>query len=753
MVDMLPGLRLRRFLRAVLVIPALVLTAFVMLSAAPAAAAVAAIQTSDAPASERLDIDPASEIGTYDEPAAGESSSDHTRPLLRGLFGLGLIVPIVGLVVNRRLSRARGRGQSPEAEGDGPAESRDQVFVNSARRAQILIGRQIALLENIRSRSNTADVLDDLAAVAALAQQLRRNVETALLLGDVETTRRLAAATPLSDIVRGALKGIEDYERVELVFPEDATVKAEFVLPVSHLIAELVANAAQFSEGGTRIAVAAAARPSGVAVCITDSGVGMTDEELSTARGRIMHAPSADASSHQIGLFLVGRLAARLDAQVRLDRGADGGTVATVDLPPALFEPVAAAETVPRADVDGARPAIANRVSEAEAELAMSEVPDWADLPAPDVADHGPTGEDAPRQAVADAVFERAADVTEVPAWTDVAVVDVPEPVAPTGTAPAVYPPTSPAYGDDVAFGDDLATTGTGGYDDDAHAVLPEPVLAAAAPAPSRVIKSHRAPRAPMRRLFQRRQRQAPPGELAGGERRTARRDRRAAAAAAPPVEAQVEVAVQSPDVGEPRDIAAEPELPGGSDSADAGDIRDVAGAANAGDIRDAAGGAGAPDVADAAAELHGATDTAYTADTGEAADTTDTGEAAVAKSSAAKEFAALEVVDVVRTAEESGSARADGSDGVLDSGEGSDRGDVKHQDSPQSDDSGTPHESLADPAAAHGQPATSAAIDVLPDGRRGLRGRLQRGRDEPSRGVTTTEGGTSAEPLAEPDS
>ncbi len=69
---------------------------------------------------------------------------------------------------------------------------------------------------------------------------------------------------------------------------------------------------------------------------VTDYGLGMSEEEIADANERIAHPPVAEiAVSQRLGLFVVGRLAARLGATVQLRRGRTAGTVVTTSLPQA----------------------------------------------------------------------------------------------------------------------------------------------------------------------------------------------------------------------------------------------------------------------------------------------------------------------------------------------------------------------------------------------------------------------------------
>ena len=60
----------------------------------------------------------------------------------------------------------------------------------------------------------------------------------------------------------------------------------------------------------------------GVMLSVTDSGIGMTAEELAEANRRLADPPVVDVSvSRRMGLFVVGRLALRHGIRVQLRTG------------------------------------------------------------------------------------------------------------------------------------------------------------------------------------------------------------------------------------------------------------------------------------------------------------------------------------------------------------------------------------------------------------------------------------------------
>ncbi len=228
-----------------------------------------------------------------------------------------------------------------------------EMFVNVARRNQVLLGRQLTQIDQMERHEENPDVLERLFKLDHLATRMRRNAESLLVLAGLDATRRLRHAMPLSDVIRTAVSEIEAYDRVDLALPTDPDVAGRLALTTAHLLAELLENATHFSNPDTRVAVSAVVTANGVDVSVTDLGLGMSEEELAEANQHIAAPPVGDiAVSQRLGLYVVGRLAARLGAAVVLGSGHGGGIVVTVSLPATVFEGLATVEPLVEPTVD-----------------------------------------------------------------------------------------------------------------------------------------------------------------------------------------------------------------------------------------------------------------------------------------------------------------------------------------------------------------------------------------------------------------
>jgi len=218
------------------------------------------------------------------------------------------------------------------------------MFVNLSRRSQSLIERQLSLIDNLEQTEQDPDRLSSLFRLDHLATRMRRNSENLLVLAGHETARRWSQPVALVDVLRAAVSEIEQFERVVLNVQPGIQVVGQAVNDVVHLVAEIVENATTFSPEDTQVYVTGQPLTSGgVLLDITDNGVGISEQEMAHANWRLDNPPVVDvAVSRRMGLFVVGRLAARHGVRVRLRHAQSGGLTALIWLPESVATPEAA---------------------------------------------------------------------------------------------------------------------------------------------------------------------------------------------------------------------------------------------------------------------------------------------------------------------------------------------------------------------------------------------------------------------------
>jgi Nitrate and nitrite sensing/Histidine kinase-, DNA gyrase B-, and HSP90-like ATPase len=219
------------------------------------------------------------------------------------------------------------------------------MFVNLSRRSQTLVERQLDIIDLLEQSEQDPDRLSSLFRLDHLATRMRRNSENLLVLAGYEAPRKWTESVPLVDILRASVSEIEQYDRISLNAQPGIVVAGRAANDVVHLVAELVENATAFSSEDTQVRVASQLLTSGGALIeITDEGLGIGAEELAYANWRLDNPPVIDvAVSRRMGLFVVGRLAARHGIRVRLRPVTRGGLSALIWLP----GPIATFESAP----------------------------------------------------------------------------------------------------------------------------------------------------------------------------------------------------------------------------------------------------------------------------------------------------------------------------------------------------------------------------------------------------------------------
>ncbi|MFE6709497.1 nitrate- and nitrite sensing domain-containing protein [Streptomyces sp. NPDC057695] len=213
------------------------------------------------------------------------------------------------------------------------------VFVNLARRSQVLVHRQLNLLDSMERRADDPNELGDLFRLDHLTTRMRRHAESLIILSGAAPGRAWRMPVPLTNVVRAAVSEIEDYARVEVRRLPETAVVGGAVADLTHLLAELIENAAQFSPPHTKVRVSGEPVGNGYALEIEDRGLGMGRETLAEANARIAQSETLDLfDSDRLGLFVVSRLSARHDVKVQLRTSPYGGTTAVVLLPTDLLQ-------------------------------------------------------------------------------------------------------------------------------------------------------------------------------------------------------------------------------------------------------------------------------------------------------------------------------------------------------------------------------------------------------------------------------
>ncbi|RAJ50969.1 nitrate- and nitrite sensing domain-containing protein [Streptomyces sp. PsTaAH-130] len=232
------------------------------------------------------------------------------------------------------------------------------VLLNIARRNQALVHRQLKLVDTLERRTEDPDVLRELFRIDHLTTRMRRHAESLIILSGSAPGRRWRRPVPIAQVVSSAVGEIEDYARVVVPPMPDTGIAADAVADVVHLVAELLENATVFSPPHTQVTLRTGRVGGGFVLEIDDRGLGLDAEAHAHAERTLTDPDAFDPTRHdRLGLYVVGRLAARHGIDVSLRDSPYGGTTAVVLLPETILAATGETDTRPEPEPTAAPPA------------------------------------------------------------------------------------------------------------------------------------------------------------------------------------------------------------------------------------------------------------------------------------------------------------------------------------------------------------------------------------------------------------
>jgi signal transduction histidine kinase len=210
------------------------------------------------------------------------------------------------------------------------------MMMGMSRRNQVLVQRQLALIDNLEKREEDTERLSELYKIDHYATRMRRTAENLIFLAGFDLPVPWNEPVALSGVLRAAASEIEHYNRVTLNVAPGIMVRGEAVNDVIHLVAELIENGTLFSPSHSQVIVSGRPFSGGEAVLeITDRGVGMRADRMARANWLLTNPPVEGLTvSRQMGLFIAAKYAAKHKIRIELYPGAeDRGVTAFVWLP------------------------------------------------------------------------------------------------------------------------------------------------------------------------------------------------------------------------------------------------------------------------------------------------------------------------------------------------------------------------------------------------------------------------------------
>lgn len=325
---------------------------------------------------------------------------------------------------------------------DHREESQRLALVELASRVQTSAHRIQAAVTGLADRyPGDSDLLETTMQVDHAATQQARHAQSLKVLCGEWPGQQWQKPLAMVDVVRAASGRIVAYKRIEVTGDPDVGVTPSVVEPLIHLLAELLANATEYSPPRTAVPVTVRTVQRGAVIEVDDGGLGMDEYRLAEAReivsGSRLLGVGEVGEIPQTGFAVVGRFADRHGFQVDLGPSPYGGVRAVVLVPTGVLETLAPAGTTAPVPPVPQVPQVPQPTSAPDATVAPPERTPSGSGPAttqpavPEAAASEPVpSEPVVSVSVVSESATPAPDVS-VPAAPDAVVPDAPAPGAP----------------------------------------------------------------------------------------------------------------------------------------------------------------------------------------------------------------------------------------------------------------------------------------------------------------------------------
>lgn len=285
--------------------------------------------------------------------------------LVIALVVLTLFSLMVTLSITRPLSRLRGAvhelGQTTYQQNSLAqlASRRDEFgvlardFNRMGSRLQSLIGSQRQLLRDVshelRSPLARLRIALALAERAEPAQRdllwprltrecdrLEALISEILVLARVDAEQATAEDVDLPALLhavrKDALVAVPE-QSIELDIAPHLALQG-WPTMIERAVDNLLRNALRFNPGPSPVVLSAQQVDGRVRISVRDHGPGVAEEHLARLSEPFFRAPGQSAAGHGLGLAIARRAAERHGGSLHLENHAQGGLIATLDLPP-----------------------------------------------------------------------------------------------------------------------------------------------------------------------------------------------------------------------------------------------------------------------------------------------------------------------------------------------------------------------------------------------------------------------------------
>ncbi|MET8714779.1 ATP-binding protein [Streptomyces sp. NPDC004735] len=281
------------------------------------------------------------------------------------------------------------------------------VLRRLATREHALVGKALEALTQLEMLTDDPELLAKIFEIDHLVTRMRRQVESTAVLGG-QSLRSVRQPVPVTTTLRGAISEVVQYPRVVVAA---GSVGGELGLPghvgpdLTHLLAELIENACQYSDPATKVMVRAQRVPNGLAIEVEDRAIPM-HPQMRAQINHLLKAPdevdvSGQVRDGQLGLLVAAKIAQSHGLSVLLQENVTGGTTALVVIPARLLVEISpvgdagARRRETRPSMPPPRRAVAATAAPSAGQV---QHPTAVGRPGADVAGHAAPAPDLPRR-------------------------------------------------------------------------------------------------------------------------------------------------------------------------------------------------------------------------------------------------------------------------------------------------------------------------------------------------------------------